>query len=46
QQCRPIDDGCAKEWDQCGGSDWDGPTCCQGGGVCQERSESFFQCVQ
>merc|ERR1719433_1639022 len=27
---------CAKEWDQCGGRDFRGPTCCQRGCYCSD----------
>eukprot|EP00903_Cladosiphon_okamuranus_P015678 g14476.t1 len=53
-ECRPmavaedvdvdVDGGCAEEWGQCGGTGWDGPTCCLGGIECRKLSDHFFQC--
>ena len=44
-QCRPVENGCSEGWGQCGGSAWDGPTCCWPGAECLERSEWYHQCV-
>lgn len=44
-QCRPSADKCAEGWGQCGGIQWDGPTCCWEGAKCLERNEWYSQCV-
>eukprot|EP00752_Nemacystus_decipiens_P016303 g14579.t1 len=36
---------CSEGWDQCGGIEWDGPTCCVGGATCEEYNEWYHQCV-
>lgn len=40
-QCRPR--GCAKDWEQCGGTGpdgvWMGPTCCPSGATCVKKTE-------
>jgi len=42
----PPDNGgsCAKIWDQCGGNNYQGPTCCQSG-RCNRQSEWYSQCI-
>lgn len=44
-QCRPREDKCSEGWAQCGGVEWEGPTCCWDGAVCLERNEWYSQCV-
>merc|ERR1719326_1948233 len=41
-----TNDGCAANWDQCGGAGFSGPTCCQPGYTCQYETDSYSQCVQ
>lgn len=36
---------CSPRYASCGGIDWDGPTCCFDGDVCQYQSTYFSQCV-
>merc|ERR1719401_2094520 len=36
---------CSPVYDQCGGSGWGGPTCCQAGATCQVQNEWYSQCV-
>lgn len=38
-------DSCAKLYYQCGGRNWDGPTCCESGSKCQIQNEWYHQCV-
>lgn len=38
-------DSCAKIYYQCGGKNWNGPTCCESGSRCQEQNEWYYQCV-
>jgi len=38
-------DSCAKMFDQCGGKDWKGPTCCQTGSTCKKFNEYYSHCV-
>ena len=38
--------GCAALWDQCGGTDWTGTTCCAAGGTCTCQDDGFYcQCA-
>lgn len=37
-------DGCSKVWHQCGGVDWDGPTCCEGGTRCYFVNDHYSHC--
>ncbi|KIV76826.1 hypothetical protein PV11_08686 [Exophiala sideris] len=36
---------CATNYGQCGGSNWNGATCCQGGWTCQYQNDFYYQCV-
>merc|ERR1711979_160394 len=36
---------CSSTYDQCGGNNWGGPTCCQAGSTCQVQNEWYSQCV-
>jgi len=36
---------CAKKWAQCGGQDFNGPTCCEAGSTCRELNKYYSQCV-
>lgn len=49
KKCRPadlvpVDENCSGEWGQCGGIDWEGPTCCDEGADCVELNEWYYQC--
>jgi len=35
---------CAGVWDQCGGQDWTGPTCCETGHTCHFENPWYSQC--
>jgi uncharacterized protein YkwD len=35
---------CSSVWEQCGGNDWKGPTCCDEGYDCIESHEWYSQC--
>lgn len=35
---------CSKAWGACGGSNWDGPNCCEEGYSCIPESEWYSQC--
>lgn len=35
----------AKQWGQCGGKEWEGPTQCVAGLTCVALSEHYFQCM-
>ncbi|CAM9898763.1 unnamed protein product, partial [Sphacelaria rigidula] len=37
--------GCSAVWTQCGGTEWDGPTCCDDGAECVGRDDYFAQCI-
>merc|ERR1719343_1464223 len=37
-------DDCAAVWEQCGGTNWNGKTCCQPGHSCNVVSEWYHQC--
>ncbi|KAK5032531.1 hypothetical protein LTS07_003939 [Exophiala sideris] len=37
---------CATNYGQCGGSNWGGATCCQGGWTCQYQNDFYYQCVE
>ncbi|ORX42313.1 hypothetical protein BCR36DRAFT_407102 [Piromyces finnis] len=37
---------CANHWEQCGGKNWTGPTCCKTGYVCHEYNEWYYQCIE
>ncbi|OUM58344.1 carbohydrate-binding module family 1 protein [Piromyces sp. E2] len=42
----PVDDTkCAPKWAQCGGQDYNGPTCCQSGSTCHEYNKYYSQCM-
>jgi len=32
----PSEDACSDVYGQCGGRDWEGPTCCLDGAICNE----------
>jgi chitinase len=36
---------CAPLWGQCGGTSWNGPTCCAAGAKCDTQSVWYAQCV-
>ncbi|KAJ3052815.1 hypothetical protein HK097_005611 [Rhizophlyctis rosea] len=36
---------CSPKWGQCGGNDWEGPTCCQSGTTCQKQGPYYSQCL-
>ncbi|KAL2148458.1 hypothetical protein VTH82DRAFT_2378 [Thermothelomyces myriococcoides] len=36
---------CASAWAQCGGSGWQGPTCCASGSTCVAQNEWYSQCI-
>ncbi|KAI1437420.1 carbohydrate-binding module family 1 [Xylaria sp. CBS 124048] len=36
---------CSAQWEQCGGTGWDGPTCCDSGSTCVAQSDYYSQCV-
>lgn len=36
---------CAAQWGQCGGNNWNGPTCCQSGSSCSRINEWYSQCL-
>jgi len=40
------DEGCSDHWEQCGGINWTGPTCCKNGYVCHEYNPWYFQCIE
>ncbi|CAM9659076.1 unnamed protein product, partial [Sphacelaria rigidula] len=40
-----VDGGCSAVWEKCGGTDWDGPTCCDDGAECVGRGDYFAQCI-
>jgi len=35
---------CSALWGQCGGSGWNGPTCCSQG-TCQAQNQWYSQCI-
>jgi Fungal cellulose binding domain len=37
--------GCSEGYLQCGGIDWDGPTCCVAGYACEAQNVWFSQCL-
>jgi hypothetical protein len=41
----PVYGECSPRYASCGGVNWDGPTCCFEGDVCQYQSVYFSQCV-
>jgi endo-1,4-beta-xylanase len=41
---QPTGGNCAAKWGQCGGSGWNGATCCQEGS-CKASNEWYSQCV-
>ncbi|KAJ3317413.1 hypothetical protein HDV06_001656 [Boothiomyces sp. JEL0866] len=36
---------CSALYGQCGGQNWNGPTCCQAGSVCKYSSDWYSQCL-
>jgi len=36
---------CAAAYEQCGGSDWEGVTCCADGSTCTVADEFYSQCI-
>jgi hypothetical protein len=36
---------CAMKWAQCGGQNYQGPTCCQSGSTCHEVNKYYSQCI-
>ncbi|CAM9367304.1 unnamed protein product, partial [Ectocarpus sp. 12 AP-2014] len=49
KQCRPAEptpeENCSGEWGQCGGNQWQGPTCCEEGNDCVVGNEWYHQCI-
>jgi len=47
EDTNPIeeDQQCAPKWAQCGGQNYDGPTCCQAGYTCHKLNEYYHQCI-
>ena len=41
----PGNSNCASKWQQCGGKNFQGPTCCQSGLQCQYISDYYSQCL-
>jgi len=43
----PVSDDskCASKWAQCGGIDYNGPTCCKSGFTCNKVNEHYSQCI-
>eukprot|EP00961_Rhodomonas_salina_P096068 1291828-Rhodomonas_salina.1 len=37
---------CSAEWEQCGGKDWTGATCCAAGNNCNVVNEWYSQCIK
>nr|AKN52393.1 endoglucanase [Rhizopus reflexus] len=35
---------CSKLYGQCGGKDWNGPTCCESGSTCKVSNDYYSQC--
>jgi hypothetical protein len=46
QEPTPFINECAKEWDQCGGLNYDGPNCCPSGFVCEIFNDYYSQCIK
>lgn len=44
-QCKARNATCAAEFGQCGGSGWDGATCCEAGSSCVKQNEFYSQCL-
>lgn len=42
----PAPGECAELYEQCGGNDHDGPTCCQAGSICVAQDIYYSQCVK
>lgn len=42
----PSTHNCVRRWDQCGGRNWKGQTCCQAGDLCIRVNEYYSQCRQ
>jgi cellulose 1,4-beta-cellobiosidase len=36
---------CSKQYNQCGGDNWEGATCCEEGSTCQVQNEHYSQCL-
>ncbi|EIE78620.1 hypothetical protein RO3G_03324 [Rhizopus delemar RA 99-880] len=36
---------CSKLYGQCGGKDWNGPTCCESGSTCKVSNDYYSQCL-
>ncbi|KAG4106468.1 hypothetical protein H8356DRAFT_1286802 [Neocallimastix lanati (nom. inval.)] len=36
---------CAAKYEQCGGINFNGPTCCQSGSTCRELNQYYSQCI-
>jgi hypothetical protein len=45
QSPEPTGGVCAAKWEQCGGSGWNGATCCQSGSTCQAQNQWYSQCI-
>jgi len=41
----PAPSTCSEVWGQCGGADWDGPTCCVSGSGCVYSNDWYSQCI-
>jgi aryl-phospho-beta-D-glucosidase BglC (GH1 family) len=43
----PVDEGaCSAAWGQCGGKNWNGPTCCTTGYYCNSQNQWYSQCIK
>ena len=40
----PTQPSCSALWKQCGGKNWNGPTCCEAGSKCETRTAWYSQC--
>lgn len=41
----PAPSPCATNWGQCGGINWNGPTCCQNNWHCVRGNDYYYQCL-
>jgi len=44
-QTNVPESNCANKWAQCGGKNFNGPTCCKSGSTCAKINEYYSQCV-
>jgi len=40
-----VEEHCSSQWEQCGGVNYNGPTCCQSGYTCHYVSPYFSHCI-